>query len=47
MHLTFNNLVLLQSGSNVIVWLSAADQLTLRSSTPVTLSQIDAGDFIL
>jgi Ca2+-binding RTX toxin-like protein len=46
MGLTFSNLVLLQSGSDVIVWLNAADQLTLRSSAPVALSQIDAGDFI-
>jgi hypothetical protein len=29
------------------VWLNAADQLTLRSSAPLTLSQIDAGDFLL
>jgi Ca2+-binding RTX toxin-like protein len=45
MGMTFNNLVLLQSGSKVVVRLSAADQLTLRSSTPLTLAQIDAGDF--
>jgi hypothetical protein len=38
--------VLRQSGSDVIVWLNAADQLTLHSSAPVTLSQLDAGDFI-
>jgi hypothetical protein len=46
MGLTFNNLVLLQSGYNVIVWFNAADQLTLRYSAPITLAQMDAGDFI-
>jgi Ca2+-binding RTX toxin-like protein len=46
MGLRFGNLVLRQSGSDVIVWLNAADQLTLHSSAPVTLSQLGAGDFI-
>jgi Ca2+-binding RTX toxin-like protein len=46
MGLRLSNLVLRQSGSDVILWLNAADHLTVRSSVPVTLSQIDAGDFI-